>query len=240
MMRSSNPAFLNMKSAPASANTGKMTLTGTLQRAAFLLLLVAGAAVWSWTFSPGIISASTTLGAIAGLVIALFTVFRPHWASITAPMYAVAEGVFVGGLTRIMEAQYPGIAVNALTGTLAVFLVMLGVYKSGLIVVTDRFRAVMSIMLISVLVLYLASFVLSFFDVFLPMIHSGGVMGIGFSLFVIGLAAFTLLLDFDMIETAEKRGMPNWFEWYGAFSLTVTIVWLYVEVLRLLGKLRGE
>jgi uncharacterized YccA/Bax inhibitor family protein len=179
-------------------------------------------------------------GIIGGLVFAFATIFRPHWAPLTAPAYAVFEGLFVGAISAIFEGMFPGIVLQAVMLTFGTLGALLVAYRSGLIQATENFKLGVVAATGGIFLVYLASMVLSFFDIRIPMIHEGGTVGILFSLFVVTIAALNLVLDFDFIESGVNAGAPKHMEWYGAFGLTVTLVWLYIEFLRLLAKLRSE
>jgi uncharacterized YccA/Bax inhibitor family protein len=177
---------------------------------------------------------------IGGFITAMITIFRPTSSPITAPIYAVLEGMFLGGISAFFEGMYPGIAIQAVSLTLAVLGVMLFLYKARIIKVTEKLRGGIIAATGAIAVVYLVSWVLSMFNIYLPMIHSSGLMGIGFSLFVVGLAAFNLLLDFDFIEKGARNGAPKYMEWFSAFGLMMTLIWLYLEILRLLSKLNRD
>ena len=176
----------------------------------------------------------------AGLVLALVTVFKHTWSPVTAPMYAVAEGLFLGALSAVFEARYPGIVVQAVMLTFGTLFALLMVYRSGLIKVTENFKLGVFAATGGIMLIYLAGFVLSFFSIRIPYIHESGLIGIGFSLFVVVIASLNLVLDFDFIEKAAEQGVPKYMEWYAGFGLIVTLIWLYIEFLRLLSKLRDR
>jgi uncharacterized YccA/Bax inhibitor family protein len=214
-----------------------MTLDGTVNRSfALVLILMAGAYV-SVVAGPGY----TVLGAIAGFVLALATVFRKHWAPITAPLYAFAQGLFVGGISVLLEVAYPGIVVPAVSLTVGIFVAFLVIYRTHLIRVTDKLRIAVFAATGGVALVYLVSLVLNLVGVhvsFLNEVIAGsGALGIGVNVLVIGIAAFNLLLDFDLVERGVAARAPKFMEWYGAFALLVTLVWLYIEILRLLSRL---
>jgi uncharacterized YccA/Bax inhibitor family protein len=214
-----------------------MTLDGTVNRSfALVLILMAGAYV-SVVAGPGYM----VLGAIAGFVLALATVFRKHWAPITAPLYAFAQGLFVGGISVLLEVAYPGIVVPAVSLTVGIFVAFLVIYRTHLIRVTDKLRIAVFAATGGVALVYLVSLVLNLVGVhvsFLNEVIAGsGALGIGVNVLVIGIAAFNLLLDFDLIERGVAARAPKFMEWYGAFALLVTLVWLYIEILRLLSRL---
>lgn len=220
-----------------------MSLEGTVNKTAFLLLLVAAGAAWVWTryfqsLDPAVIMPYMIAGLIGGLVAALVTIFLPAWARISAPVYAAAQGLALGGISAFYEQQLHGIVFQAIGLTFGVLAVMLLAYRSGLIKVTDRFRMIVVAATGGIALLYFASIVLSFFGVTVPFIHQGGTFGIVFSLVVVGIAAANLALDFDFIQRGVEHGAPKLMEWYAAFGVMVTLIWLYLEILRLLAKLR--
>jgi uncharacterized YccA/Bax inhibitor family protein len=221
-----------------------MTFAGSIRASAVLLGLVfAGAAVgWSATdvsdtpqFPGWLIVA--LLGAVA---VAVLTIFRPQFARVTGPIYAVAEGLVLGSITRVYEVAFQGIALQALLATGATVLVMLVLWATRTIRVTDRLRSVVIGATLGVAAFYVISLLLSLFGFSAPLVWDTGVLGIGFSLVVIAIAAFNLLLDFDLIERGVAGKAPAYMEWYAAFGLVITIVWLYIEILRLLAKLRSD
>ena len=181
---------------------------------------------------------TTTIGMILGFV----TIFRsPAKAGSTAPLYALSQGIFLGGITLFFEAQFPGIGIQAIGLTFGILASLLFCYKSGLIKPTENFKLMIFSATMGIALLYFISIIMSLFGGGgIPLIHSNGLFGIGFSLFVVSIAALNLVLDFDYIEEGAEKGMPKYMEWYGAFSLMVTLVWLYLEILRLLVKLRSR
>ena len=220
-----------------------MTLEGTINKTAFLLLLVAAGATWVWTryfqtLDPATIMPYMIGGLIVGLVAALVTIFLPAWARISAPVYAAAQGLALGGISAFYEQQLHGIVFQAIGLTFGVLAVMLLAYRSGLIKVTDKFRMIVVAATGAIALLYLVSMVLSFFNVSIPFIHQGGTFGIVFSLVVVGIAAMNLALNFDLIQRGVEQGAPKPMEWYAAFGVMVTLIWLYLEILRLLAKIR--
>ena len=219
-----------------------MTVQGTVNKSFLLLVVMMVTALWPWTqLSAGNVQAVNglvMLGALGGFVLGLIISFKPTTAPYLAVPYAALEGIVLGAISAMFEVRYPGIAIEAIGGTFAVTLVMLVLYRARVIRVTDRLRAVVMGAVIGIMLLYLAQFVLGFFHVVVPFINGGGPLGIAFSVFVIGVLAFMLTLDFDMIERGAAGGAPQYMEWYGAFGLMVTLVWMYVEMLRLIAKLR--
>lgn len=239
-LRSSNPTLSSARF-EAAAGDGIMTVAGTAWRALVLLLLVVGSSAYTWwtlAAEPAAAPAYLWGGLIGGLVIALVTVFKPRLAPWTAPIYAVVEGLALGSLSMIYDARYAGLPRTALTLTLGVFLAMFLLYALRLVRVTDRMRSLIVASIFGIMLFYIVSLVLSLFGMQIPAVHEGGPIGIGVSLFIVGIASLSLLLDFDRIEQAAAARAPRYMEWYGAFGLTVTLVWLYIEMLRLLGKLR--
>jgi uncharacterized YccA/Bax inhibitor family protein len=181
------------------------------------------------------------LGGIGGLICALATVFKPRWSPYTAPVYAGLEGLLLGGISAMFETQYPGIAVQAVGATFGTLAALLAAYASGLIRPSENFKLGITAATGGICLVYLASWVLSLFGVHaLGSLFGAGLIGIGFSVFVVIIAALNLVLDFDFIENGVRQAAPKYMEWYGAFGLLVTLVWLYLEMLRLLSKLRSR
>jgi uncharacterized YccA/Bax inhibitor family protein len=240
-MRTSNPA-LNEKAFKGQVAIGEaMTLQGTVNKTGLLLLCVVATAAWTWGLAhsntPEAVYPWMIGGVLGGFIVALVTIFKKNWAPITAPMYALLEGFALGGISAIFEKTYHGIAIQAVGLTLGVLFVMLLAYKTGLIRATQGFKIGVIAATGGIAVFYLVEMALSFFFHFqFSAINGGGFWGIAFSLFVVVIAALNLVLDFDMIETGVRGGAPKYMEWYGAFGLMVTLIWLYLEMLRLLGK----
>ncbi len=252
-MRSGNPAlkestFLDLGSGTVVSRAGDvMTLNGTINKTALLLVLVVLTAAFAWTqaITPtGELAPAASIylwgGAIGGFVLAMVTIFKKEWAPVSAPLYALVEGFFLGAISAIYNAQFSGIVVQAVLLTFGTLFALLFAYRSGLIKVTEKFRLGVVAATGGILLVYLATIVLGFFGVNIPMIHGNGMIGIGFSLFVVVIASLNLVLDFDFIETGVEKGAPKYMEWYGAFGLMVTLVWLYIEFLRLLSKLQSR
>ncbi len=235
--RSGNPAFTrNFDNTGAVPQSERMTLDGAVNKTAILLSLCFGGAFIGWNMP-----ALAMPGLIIGTILAFVTIFRnPAKAGTTAPFYAGFEGIALGGITVFAEAQYPGIGIQAIGLTFGILASLLFCYKSGIIKPTENFRLMIFSATMGIALLYLVSFIMSFFGSGIGFIHSNGMFGIGFSLFVVGIAALNLVLDFDFIEEGAEQGFPKYMEWYGAFSLMVTLVWLYIEILRLLMKLRSR
>ena len=235
--RSGNPAFTrNFDNTGAIPQSERMTLDGAVNKTAILLSICFGGAFIGWNMP-----ALAMPGLIIGTILAFVTIFRnPAKAGTTAPFYAGFEGIALGGITVFAEAQYPGIGIQAIGLTFGILASLLFCYKSGIIKPTENFRLMIFSATMGIAILYLVSFIMSFFGSGIGFIHSNGMFGIGFSLFVVGIAALNLVLDFDFIEEGAEQGLPKYMEWYGAFSLMVTLVWLYIEILRLLMKLRSR
>ena len=179
-------------------------------------------------------------GAIGGFVVALVTIFKKEWAPVTTPMYAALEGLFLGAISAMYEKSYPGLPMNAVGLTFGCLGALLAAYSSGLIRPSENFKLGIVAATGGIALLYVVSMGLGFFGKSIPFIHDSGPLGIAFSVFVVGLAALNLVLDFDFIEDGARRGAPKYMEWYGAFGLMVTLIWLYIEMLRLLSKLRSR
>ena len=216
-----------------------MTINGTIQITAFLGLLLICAASFVWSrISAGYTDMGMMLtggGFIVGFILALIISFTRN--KILIPIYAVCEGCALGGLSAILEAQFPGIVIQAVAGTFAALFTMLALYKMRLIQVTDKFRSVIFISTASIAAVYLVDIIGSFFGLHVPLINSSSAGGIAITLLIVVIAALNLILDFEFIEKGEQMMLPKDFEWYGAFGLMVTLVWLYVEILRLLSKI---
>jgi uncharacterized YccA/Bax inhibitor family protein len=222
-----------------------MTVEGVVARSAALFPVLVATAWLGWRSvhrtELGVrVPAWILPGLLVGLGIAVLTVFRPKLSPYTAPAYAAVEGLVVGAVSAIYDIQFNGIVLQAVMLTGAVFVIMLGLYTSRRIRVTDKLRTTVMVATMAVVAVYAVSLLLRLFGAGVPMIHDSGPIGILFSLAVVGIASFNLLLDFDLIERGVANGAPKWMEWYGAFALLVTLVWLYLELLRLLSKLRSR
>jgi len=260
-MRTANPALndktfesfgaysRNLSAEQSLAST--MTINGTVHKTMFLLLLAMGTACFTWTKTFSGVEADPSAamsnalpwafgGAIVGFIVAMVICFKHTWAPTLAPVYALAEGLFLGGISATFEAQYPGIVIQAVGGTFGTLFGLLLAYQSGLIKATENFKLGIVAATGGICLVYLISMIGGFFGIPIPLIHDSSLVGIGFSLFVVVIAALNLVLDFDFIEKAADRGAPKYLEWYGAFALMVTLVWLYMEILRLLSKLRSR
>jgi len=180
------------------------------------------------------------VGLIGGLIFSMVTIFKKEWSPITAPIYALLEGLVLGGLSAVFDVRYPGIGIQAVSLTFGTLFVLLIAYSSGLIKVTQKFRLGIVAATGGIFVFYMLEMVLGFFGIQFNSINGSGLIGIGFSLIVVAIAALNLVLDFDFIEQGVQVGAPKYMEWYGAFGIMVTLVWLYIEILRLLSKLRSR
>ena len=236
--RSGNPVFGDkFNQSQGFVGSERMTLDGTVNKTGILLGLCFFGAIISWNIPNPLLMFG---GALVGFGLAMYTSFVPRNAGITAPIYAFLKGLFLGGISLVLEMQYPGIAIQAVGLTFGTLASLLFFYKSGLIKPTENYRLMIFSATFAIMILYLINFVMSFFGAGIGFIHSNGIFGIGFSLFVVGVAALNLVLDFDFIEQGAENSLPKYMEWYGAFSLMVTLIWLYLEILRLLAKLRSR
>jgi len=238
---SSNPV-MNEKILQQSAGTmvhgGEvMTVNGAVNKTLLLTAILLFTTLFSYLNPNPILMWG---GAIAGFIVVMISVFKPQYSNITAPLYAGLEGLFVGGISAMYAAAFNGIIFQAVTVTMAILFMMLFLYKSGIIKVTKSFRTGVIMATGAVLLVYLVSFALGMFGINVPFLHEGGMMGIGISVVIIGIASLNLLLDFDNFEKGEELGAPRYMEWFFAMGLLVTLVWLYLEVLRLIAMLSGR
>ncbi len=253
LMKTSNPAlgdktFRGLSGGAYGAMVDaadRMTLGGTVNKTGVLLICALATAAWTWslffkTRDMSEVAPLMMVGLFGGLIFALVTSFKKEWAAVTAPIYALLEGLVLGGLSAMMETRYPGIGVQAVSLTFGTLFVLLIAYQSGLIKVTQKLRLGIVAATGGICVFYLMEMLLGFFGVQFTSINGSGVIGIGFSLLVVAVAALNLVLDFDVIEQGVQVGAPKYMEWYGAFGIMVTLVWLYIEILRLLSKLRSR
>ena len=253
LMKTSNPAlgantFQNVGYGGgynAIDATQRMTLSGTVNKTAILLLCAMATAYWTWaqfmaTHDPSSVMGLLMVGTFGGLICAMVTIFKKEWSPITAPIYALLEGLVLGGLSAVMEARYPGIAFEAVGLTFGTLFVMLFLYKTRVIQVTQKFRMGVIAATGGIFFFYLAQMLLGFFGIRFNSINGGGMIGIGFSLIVVAVASLNLVLDFDFVEQGVSAGAPKYFEWYAAFGIMVTLVWLYLEMLRLLSKINSR
>ena len=248
ILKSGNPA-LNDKTFQGGFSLSEsevMTERGTLNKFFMLCILVISSASFTWSAAVQgkDITSWIWIGALGGFGVALVTIFKPMWASFLAPIYALLEGVFVGGISvtynHIFDKIAPGIVMQAVALTFGTVIAMFLLYRFKVIKATERFKSVIVTATAGIAIFYLISMGLRFFNVDIGFLHEGSTLGIVFSLVVVGVAALNLIMDFDMIETGVANGAPKYMEWYGAFGLIVTIVWLYLEILRLLAKLNSR
>lgn len=253
-MRTSNPVLtdliFNREASSVSPATNTMTVNGTVVKTGLLLILLLVAAGFSgietWPMfsdpdypQPGWLVPSLISASLGALVVAAVTSFVPKWSPLLAPVYAVLEGLLLGWISAVFEKKYGGIVIQAVTVTVGVLIVLLVAYLSRVIRATNKLRTGILVATGGVCLTYLGTFVLGLFGVRIPFIHDAGPIGILFSLFVSGVAAFNLILDFDFIEQGSRRGAPKYMEWYAGFGLLVTLVWLYLEILNLIAKIRS-
>lgn len=243
-MRSGNPA-LNEKAFEGLENHSSevMTINGTVNKTSMLLAIVVITSLYTWSKAqsldgPGAAIPLVLGGAIGALIVAFITIFKKAWSPVTAPLYAGLEGLALGGISAFYEAQYPGIVLQAVTLTFGTLAALLMAYRSGLIKVTENFKLGVVAATGGIAILYLINIVMGFFGHSMGFIHNSGWIGIGFSAVVVVVASLNLVLDFDFIESGAEQGAPKYMEWYASFGLILTLVWLYLELLRLLSKLR--
>ena len=253
-LRSSNPILRSsaLRNLPTATSGEPMTVNGTIARTGLLLVLALIAGAWTWNyFMQGLATGGPQAamaavspfmwgGLIVGLVLAVAGFFRPNWTPVAAPLYAIAEGTALGGISAVFNVQYHGIVLQAVLASVGVLVVMLALYRSGVIKVTNKFRMGVVAATGGILLLYLVAWGLSAFThVDMAFVYGGGgTWGVIFSLFVVCIAALNLVLDFDLIEQASVAGAPKYMEWYGALALMVTLVWLYIQMLQLLASSR--
>jgi uncharacterized YccA/Bax inhibitor family protein len=246
-MASANPAMneaIYQRAGYAESPTNSMTLQGTVLKTALLvgLLVIAAGFTWQQVLSGAgnVAYGLLAVGGLGGFITAMVTIFYPRASPFTAPLYAVLEGLVLGAISAVFEAQYQGIAIQAMALTIGVLAVMLFLYGTGIIRVTQKFLIGVVAATGAVCLVYVVDMVMSFFGTHIPFIHESGIVGIGFSLLVVVIAALNLVLDFDFIEKGVAHQAPKYMEWYGGFSLLVTLIWMYMEILRLLSKLRSS
>jgi len=250
MIRTSNPALskdiFNKAQSRAYAQGETMTLQGAINKSLMMLALVLVGAIYTWRLffdattpeaGANAVTSWMAIGGIGGFITALVTIFKRSWSALTAPVYAVLEGLFLGAISAFFEAQYPGLVMQAVALTIGTLLVMLLAYKTGLIKVTQKFRMGVVAATGAIALVYMMSWILSMFGVQSHIMTSSGGIGIVISLVVVVVAALNLVLDFDFMDKGSQAGLPKYMEWYAAFGLMVTLVWLYLEMLRLLSRL---
>jgi uncharacterized YccA/Bax inhibitor family protein len=243
LLRSTNPVLKEKAFAGAIPTGETMTIQGTVNKTGLLLLFVVATAAWTWGLAhsetPGAAYPWMLGGLVGGLVVALVTIFKKEWSPISAPIYALLEGLVLGGISAIFDKSYPGIAVQAISLAFGVMFVLLLAYKMRIVQATRGFKLGVIAATGGIAVVYLINMVMSlFFHTQMSVLYASTPLGIGISLFVVIIASLNLIIDFDMIETGASMGAPKYMEWYGAFGLMVTLIWLYMEILRLLSKVR--
>ena len=245
-MRTSNPILNNktFQQHTISNSAENMTLNGSVNKSFILLFCVLLSASYTWgqffNGNTASVSGLMIIGGIAGFILALVTIFKKTAAPITAPLYALCQGLFLGGISATLEQSYPGIVIQAVALTFGTLFCLLSAYKTKLIQATENFKLGIFAATGSIALIYLVSFILGFFGIQIPAIFGAGPIGILFSLVVVTIAALNLVLDFDFIEKGAEQNLPKYMEWVGAFGLMVTLIWLYIEILNLLVKLRSQ
>lgn len=245
MVDSRNPVFnQDMRQNAREAVGVPMTVQGTLTKTIILSLIMclSGAATW-YQFSLGYMDKVNMLmiaGLVIGLIVGFVIIFKQHLAPVLSPVYAFAEGALLGGLSAIFEKQFPGIVIQAVSLTMLAVFSMAVLYKAGIIRATERFRSTIMVATSAIAVFYLIAIIGSFFHFNMSILYSSSPLGIAFSVIVVGIAALNLIIDFDFVEQGAANFLPQQYEWYGAFGLLVTIIWLYIEILRLLSKLKDR
>lgn len=250
LFKSGNPTlsqkiFEKSHNAEAELN-GTMTVRGAINKFGFLMLMVIGGAAYTWQLyysgNPSLMQTLLIVGAIGGLITAIAISFKPNWAPFLAPLYGILQGFFVGAISAVindmMADSYPNIVMQAIGLTFGVAISMFLLYNFGVIKPTEKFKSIIFSATLGIAVFYGITILLRLFGVEMSFMNFGdnSLLGIGISLFVVAIAALNLILDFDMIEQGAERGAPKFMEWYGAFGLLVTIVWLYIEILKLLSR----
>lgn len=241
-----NPILNNMqKNEIAYAlESQPMTVNGSINKTFILLTFVFLAACYTWGLAmDGFTDKAqilTTGGAIVGFILAMVIIFSRKAMNILAPLYAVAEGFFLGGVSAVYAAEYSGIVLQAILATFAVLAVMLLLFRANVIQVTDKFRSVVVTATLSIAAIYAIQIIASLFGRGIPQIFTSSTIGVGFSVFVVAIAALNLIIDFDLIEKGANAMLPKEYEWYGAFGLMVSLIWLYIEILRLIAKTQSR
>lgn len=249
IFKSGNPTLtekmFNKTQGLNSDMAGTMTVRGAMNKFGFMMVMLIAGAAYNWhlleEMKQNTMNTLMMVGVFGGLVAAIGIMFKPNWAPILAPIYALLEGLFIGGISAIMNAafadKYPGLVMQAVGLTFGVALSMFLLYNFRIIKATERFKSIILMATMGIGIFYLITLVMGFFGVNIDFMRDSSMLSIGISLFVVAIAALNLILDFDMIEKGAERGAPKFMEWYGAFGLMVTIVWLYIEMLKLLSKL---
>lgn len=244
MFKSSNPILSNMDKDIALTSSAPMTVSGTISKT-FILLLIAAISGCAVIYEALMgytdkVMSIMTIALVVGLITGLAGAFVPKWTKYLAPVYAFAEGALLAALSLILETQFPGIAVQAISGTFVAFLVVLTLYRIGAIKATQKFRSTIMTALFTIMILYVINLVGTFFNFQIPFITGSSPMSILFSFIVVTIASLSLILDFDFIEKGAANSLPKDYEWYGSFGLLITLVWMYIEILNLLAKLRND
>ncbi len=264
MFRSSNPTLKEglFSNSGILGDGQTMTIQGAVNNTLIMLFLLVAGAAWVWMgitpiLTQAAMASQANIGALVSqgssqvlpfavggffvaFILSFVIVFKPNFSPYLAPVYALAEGLALGGISALIEFKFPGIVMQAVLLTFATLFCLLMAYKTGLIRVTDKFRTGVIVATGAIAVIYLINMVMGFFHTSIPFVAGSGFFGIAFSMFVVGIAALNLVLDFDMIERGAESGAPKYMEWYSGFVLMVTLVWLYIEILNLLMKLRGR
>ena len=245
----SNPVFgksIFEKARAYTTDSETMTVKGTMNKTLLMVLFVMASAFYTWSrffdaFDPanpalalGSVKTYMMIGGIGGFIIALVASFSPRYSGFLTPIYAILQGTFLGGLSAMFEAQFPGLVIRAVALTFGVFIGMLLIYRQGIIKVDNKFRRGMMAALFGLLGVYAVSWIAGLFGVQFSFMHGTGTFALIFSLVVVGISAFSLLLDFDFVERGAMAGAPKYMEWYGVFGLLVSLIWLYINILRLL------
>ena len=238
-LRSGNPVLTKKTFNNVSSSSSQMTIEGTVNKTALSLFLLVGTGYL--TFNPINPAIIFTCG-IGGFIVAIITVFKKHWAPITVPIYAILEGALLGGISFMYNSLYDGIVTNAIFLTVGILLALLTAYRSGIIKPTENFKLGIFAATGGIALVYFVNFIMGFFgsSMGIMQIDNASPLSIGFSIVVVIIAALNLVLDFDFIEEGAENGAPKYMEWYGAFGLLVTLIWLYLEILRLLAKLNSR
>ena len=244
LMKTSNPALgADVFRGQGISYGDTMTMPGTVNKTGILLLCTIATSAWTWNrfhTNPESVGGLVLGGAIGGFIVALVTIFKKQWSPVTAPIYALLEGLVLGSVSALFEVRYNGIVLQAVGLTFGTLIALLIAYSSGVIRVTDKFRLGVVAATGGIALFYFAQFILGFFGIHFTTINGAGPIGIGFSLIVVIVASLNLVLDFDLIERGAQSGAPKYMEWYGGFAVMVTLIWLYLEMLRLLSKVRSR
>ncbi len=239
--RTGNPVLTSNAFNIQSDYTDKMTIGGTVNKTFLSLLILVGSAYYSWT-NIGIANVLLLPSIVISLIVAVITIRNKHWSPVTVPIYAVLQGIFLGVISNMFNSMYEGIVITAISYTLCILFALLSIYRLGLIKATENFKLGIAAATGGILLLYIINLGMSFFGSGIPLmdVNNASMMSIGFSVFVIIIAALSLVVDFDFIEEGAEKGAPKYMEWFGAFGLMVTLVWLYLEILKLLAKMNSR